>query len=431
MQSIQISACTSVMRLLQSRVVINTAQRNRIDTFIDALVNFDDFGTKTEVVEDCSNNDAHSLRYYVNEFWTHAQRAAHSLHEISYRACFKPQLPEFFIERLTNPGDAVYDPFMGRGTTPIQAALMGRQAIGNDASPISILMTRPRLDTPTVDEIKKRLESVDLVTDCVTSEDQAYAVFYHASTLRQIVALRQYLAERELGGELDATDEWIRLVAISRLTGHSPGFFSVYTLPPNQAAPIESQRRINQRRNQTPPPRDVKNLILRKSRSLLRHGGLNYPNHVLSCCDATNTQHIESDSIDLVVTSPPFLDVVNYRNDNHVRAWFSGIDVDNHPIDTPSSTEQWKRFTADTLRELCRVVKPGGIICYEVGEVRNATINLEDLVCAAALEAELPVEIIGVLVNQQEFSKTSNIWGITNSRRGTNTNRVVMLAVLG
>src|SRR6188768_3788849 len=54
------------------------------------------------------------IRTFVNEFWTSRQRAAHSLHEVSYRACFKPQLPRFFIERLTKPGDLVYDPFMGR-----------------------------------------------------------------------------------------------------------------------------------------------------------------------------------------------------------------------------------------------------------------------------------------------------------------------------
>jgi hypothetical protein len=33
----------------------------------------------------------------TKEFWTSRQRQASSLHEISYRACFKPQLPRFFI----------------------------------------------------------------------------------------------------------------------------------------------------------------------------------------------------------------------------------------------------------------------------------------------------------------------------------------------
>lgn len=57
-----------------------------------------------------------NVPYFFNEFWTARQRQAHSIHEVSYRACFKPQLPDFFIERLTKVGDTVYDPFMGRGT---------------------------------------------------------------------------------------------------------------------------------------------------------------------------------------------------------------------------------------------------------------------------------------------------------------------------
>jgi len=81
------------------------------------------------------------VEFFLNEFWTARQRQANALHEISYRACFKPQLPEFFISRLTEPGDTVYDPFMGRGTTPVQAALMGRRAVGNDINPLSIVLT--------------------------------------------------------------------------------------------------------------------------------------------------------------------------------------------------------------------------------------------------------------------------------------------------
>src|ERR1700722_681661 len=86
---------------------------------------------------------------FVNEFWTAKQRAASRLHEISYRACFKPQLPRFFIERLTRPGDIVYDPFMGRGTTPVEAALLGRVPFGCDINPLSAVLTHPRFTPPT------------------------------------------------------------------------------------------------------------------------------------------------------------------------------------------------------------------------------------------------------------------------------------------
>ncbi|MDE0089650.1 MAG: DNA methyltransferase, partial [Candidatus Poribacteria bacterium] len=61
----------------------------------------------------------------VDEFWTAKQRAGHSIHEISYRACYKPQLPAFFIKKFCEPESVVYDPFMGRGTTLIEAQLHG------------------------------------------------------------------------------------------------------------------------------------------------------------------------------------------------------------------------------------------------------------------------------------------------------------------
>ena len=60
------------------------------------------------------------LNKYTNEFWTHRQRQACSIHEISYRACFKPQLPRFFIQLLSEEGSVVYDPFSGRGTTVLE-----------------------------------------------------------------------------------------------------------------------------------------------------------------------------------------------------------------------------------------------------------------------------------------------------------------------
>ena len=90
---------------------------------------------------------------YTGEFWTSRQRQASSLHEISYRACFKPQLPRFFINLLTHEGNIVYDPFGGRGTTAIEAGLLGRRVIVNDANPLSRVLTEPRFFPPFVEDV--------------------------------------------------------------------------------------------------------------------------------------------------------------------------------------------------------------------------------------------------------------------------------------
>lgn len=377
------------------------------------------FGAKTEhLVQE-------GIPYFVNEFWTAGQRQAHAIHEVSYRACFKPQLPEFFISRLTNTGDGVYDPFMGRGTTPVQAALQGRRPIGNDINPLSILLTRPRLAPPSLPVIERRLKEISW--HAVEIERDDLLAFYHVETLRQICALRRYLLEHApLDKEPDPVDDWIRMVAINRLTGHSPGFFSVYSLPPNQAVSVELQLKINAKRNQTPPIRDVAKLILKKSRGLLSEGlPPPHPKAILGTSEAWDTPFIAEGSASLIVTSPPFLDIVQYASDNWLRSWFAGIDPSTVTISTHRSEADWSQMVRSCFREFARIVEPGGHVAFEVGEVRNGKVLLERLVWQAA--EGLPFERLFVLVNQQEFTKTSNCWGVANNSKGTNSNRIVIM----
>lgn len=361
--------------------------------------------------------------YFFNEFWTARQRQAHSIHEVSYRACFKPQLPDFFIERLTSPGDTVYDPFMGRGTTPVQAALRGRVGAGNDVNPLSVLLTRPRIAPPSLSAIKARLDSLDLTGGDI--EHDELLVFYHPETLAEIEALRAYFLKRDASGELDNVDDWIRMVAINRLTGHSSGFFSVYSLPPNQAVSVEGQRKINEKRKQVPPRRSIQDIIFKKSRTLFRDALPPAGRAILLTGDATGCG-LNDESVDLVVTSPPFLDIVQYAADNWLRCWFAGIDAGEVDIAMHKKPEDWTSFTHRVLKDLARVTKSGGHIAYEVGEVRNGKIELDSLVLEAA--RGLPLEPVGVLVNVQEFTKTANCWGVSNNSKGTNTNRIVIFS---
>jgi len=394
------------------------------------LANFCEFGNKTQVFS--KEFGSVEVPYFVNEFWTSKQRAAHSLHEVSYRACFKPQLPRFFIERLTKPGDRVYDPFMGRGTTPLEAAFLDRIPHGCDVNPLSKLLCGPRLNPPTLDEVAQRLRLIPTTPSSKVRRD--LLAFYHPNTLAEIFALREYLLDRETLGEIDDVDRWIRMVATNRLTGHSSGFFSVYTLPPNQAVSIESQLRINEKRQQTPPRRDVAAIIVKKTRTLLANlvplveGCLwdRGKQGILITGQANRTKGIRPGSIQLVVTSPPFLDVVDYRQDNWLRCWFNGIDSDAVEIWHFKKAEEWKDGMQTVLKELKRLLRPGGFIAFEVGEVRNGSILLEDLVVPAGQSAGLVPE--AVLINDQKFTKTSNCWGVDNLKKGTNTNRIVLFS---
>jgi SAM-dependent methyltransferase len=394
---------------------------------IESLVAFREFGRPTACSEIESSGGA-SVPVFTNEFWTSKQRAAHPLHEVSYRACFKPQLPRFFIERLTQPGDLVYDPFMGRGTTLVEAALLGRRVAGCDINPLSRVFTAPRLNPPSVEQVERRLGIIDFAWAGDVREE--LHTFYHPATLRQLTALRRYLHQAAVTRMGDNVDAWIQMVATNRLTGHSPGFFSVYTLPPNQAVSLASQQRINAKRRQQPPQRDVPALVRKKTRQLLSDALLRGGNRevfddaLLLTASSDDTPELADGSVDLVVTSPPFLDTVDYTQDNWLRAWFCGIDLKRDPIWHLRSVDDWTAAMTRVFAELHRVLRPGGFAAFEVGEVRNGKVQLELHAIAAGQAAGL--EPVLVLINDQKFTKTANCWGVDNNARGTNTNRVVL-----
>jgi len=220
------------------------------------------------------------------------------------------------------------------------------------------------------------------------------------------------------------------MVAINRLSGHSTGFFSVYTLPPNQAVTIKRQLKINKTRNQVPEYKDIRSRILKKSKSLLKDwnksildDNLHDTSAILSNCDARNVPEITTSSVQLTVTSPPFLDVVDYQADNWLRCWFIGLDSSEIKISQLKHMAEWESTMVSVLKDIRRIVKPGGYIAFEVGEIRGGTVLLEENVVRCGVQAGLDPLII--LINAQEFTKTANAWR-PEPVYGTNTNRIVV-----
>jgi hypothetical protein len=283
-----------------------------------------------------------------------------------------------------------------------------------------------------MDQIEERLERIPFRPNVGASID--VSMFYHPKTRGELAALQRYLRRRSSSRQEDDVDRWIRMVATNRLSGHSSGFFSVYTLPPNQATSPANQRKINRRRRQSPEYRNVRELILKKSRALVRsltdqqHLNLSRASREARFMqtDARHTQRIPDGSVQLTVTSPPFLDTVNYAQDNWLRCWFN--DIDQHTITRRvtvlRSLEAWCSVMEEVFSELFRITRPNGVVAFEVGEIRKRNLKLDEIVVPLGLKAGFRCEAI--LINRQRFTKTSNIWGVHNNRKGTNTNRIVL-----
>jgi hypothetical protein len=194
------------------------------------------------------------------------------------------------------------------------------------------------------------------------------------------------------------------------------------------------QVKINAQRHQKPEYRDTRSIILKKSKSLLKDITKNdienlriIGNTALFLTnDAGCLTGIDTETIHLTVTSPPFLDVVQYADDNWLRCWFNNLNVNEigAKITMARTLDQWIVKMESVFKELYRITKTSGHVAFEAGEVRKGKINLDENVADIGCSTGFTCD--GIMINQQLFTKTSNIWGISNNERGTNTNRIVI-----
>lgn len=372
-----------------------------------------------------------NIKQFINEFWTSKQRQSNSIHEVSYRACFKAELPRFFIEKFTKEWDIVYDPFSWRWTTAIEAWLLNRNFIVNDINPLTKIFTYPRYFIPSDKDIEEKLASINIEN---TKSDIDLSMFYEKKTLSEILSLRKKI----LDNPQDLTLQWIRMVATTRLTWHSPWYFSVYTLPPNQAVSIERQKIINQNRSQIPGYRDTKKIILKKSKSLKKNLDQElierlkkiWEKGVFLQKNAWDTPEIKDNSVSLVVTSPPFMDVIDYAWDNRLRCWFNWYDSKEigKSIIVAKTLNVWCDFMERVFKELFRITKRWWSIAFEVWEIKQGKINLDEYVISIWVWVWFKCQ--WVLINTQEFTKTANIRWVSNNNKWTNTNRIVLFSKL-
>lgn len=90
-----------------------------------------------------------SSRVILDESWAFKDATrqdtsylTHGYHR--YPAKFIPQLARRVISENTRPGDLVCDPFMGSGTTLVEALLAGRNAHGSDINPVAVLIAKAK-----------------------------------------------------------------------------------------------------------------------------------------------------------------------------------------------------------------------------------------------------------------------------------------------
>lgn len=314
---------------------------------------------------------------------TAPRRWGHPLHGVcSYFAMFPPQLARYMIEWLTEPGDLVYDPFSGRGTTALESVRLGRAALASDANPLSVALSQAKVRIPSLSQAARRVRKLRAgflpAHVAIEGEPDDIRMLYSDHTLRQLVYLKAALRRGH------PVDSLIIAVCLGMLhanhssSGATAGFSismpNAFAMSPGYVRGYIAEHGLVR------PDVDVFTMVEDKL------GRLGLPDEPIDAGrawaqDATSLppKALRDRPADLVLTSPPYLQVIQYGKYNWVRLWFLGAppkEVDALLMSS-GSLPKYHAFMDAVLRRIRTVVSDDGFVCLVIGDVRRKGVDLD------------------------------------------------------
>jgi DNA modification methylase/DNA-binding XRE family transcriptional regulator len=340
----------------------------------------------------------------------------HKRHTIcSFPSKMKPALAATLVSLFTRPDSTVFDPLSGSGTLPFEAALQGRYAIGGDLAPLSYVITSAKVVPPAEEQVQEVLQSleshIEATADAISLDAMEPEIreFYHERTAREIITARAFLAKRSNGFREGSALLFITACLAHILHGNRPYALSrrshnIIPIPPKgpvvYKSVMASLRDKCHRMLSFPLP------------ASFRHG------RALLC--PADAVPLDNASVDVVLTSPPFLGTTDFLRHNRLRNWLLGWDYETqaaqreHFLEHQTPVEGYRPI----LSELHRVLRPHGLMVFHVGIVK--TVSMADLLSPLFAEAG--------------FREVSRIWEDTShleshgrtDRGGTHTHGFVV-----
>lgn len=332
---------------------------------------------------------AYILSHEVVDSWKNAGKNwGSSLHRIMSRTgSFPPALARWVVKNFSRRGDVVLDPFSGKGTAPLEACLTERFGIGNDLAPEAYVVTRAKVNAVSFKEVRVWLENAaklmrpDAVS--VYDVDDDVRVFYHPQTLKQILAVRELLLDAD-----DDVSNFVKACMLGILHGSSEISLSVPSSHSFSMAPGYIRRYVA-KHGLKRPVRNVLACLMKKAESVLADGlppvrGAAFNTDALSL-------PLADESVDLVVTSPPYFNLQTYAWDNWLRLWFLGHDYRDvgRRLFGTQSVSRYVEFMEKALSEMFRVIRFGGFAVLVVGDVKlgKKRVDMAELLVEPAEKA--------------------------------------------
>ena len=323
-----------------------------------------------------------------------------SLHQLSpYIGKIKSSIAGELVERFSEPGDLVVDPFAGAGTIPLEAVIRGRRAYGADISPYACILSKAKLSPPrsldaALDLAEKAFrEATQLPTPDLAQVPLWVRRFFHADTLREALNFAEVCRP--------AGNEFLMACLLGILHHQRPGFLSY---PSSHLVPyLRDKKYPRQRFPELYAYRELKPRLLAK----IERG---YKRFVMPRSAffegfvATPVQDLAfPSSVGALITSPPYMNALDYGRDNRLRLWF----IEPKLVEkVDNDVTQRRQAFINGIRSLAgkveRSLKPKGYCIFVVGEEfrRSFEAHPSDAVIAIISEEARSLRLKAVVADK-------------------------------
>ena len=337
----------------------------------------------------------------------------HDLHP--YPAKFIPQIPANLIARLSMPGDTVFDPFGGSATTAVEAVRLGRRAISFDANPLSALIGRVKTGFMSP-HVRADLEQLYAAVEghIIGSDTQ------QRNRSRTPIALYQ-----KYQPEIPNIEKWFENHVIEELCLLRHLIEQTTESLARDAAQLALSRIILRVSNQESETRYVsvtKDIVpiltlrayLESLKTVIRR--LKTAAIDLQFSDARflvgDSRHdlpskVGENSIDLIVTSPPYPNATDYHLYHRFRLFWLGFDprtlgrieIGSHLRHQRNNTgfEEYRSDMTHALEDCGKILMPGRYAVFVVGDAlfKGEMFSTCETICVNARDAGF--EVLGII----------------------------------
>ena len=288
-----------------------------------------------------------------------------TLHQIApYIGRMKTTMARSLIERYTKPGDLVADPFCGCGVIALEAASRRRNIYAGDWNPYAIILTRAKLHPPkNLEEAERKLKIVwklslkKLKYQDLRKTPRWVRKFFHPDTLRSALAFRDICMEQ---------DEYFLMACLLGILHHqSIGFLSY---PSSHLVPYLRDKKFPQEKfPEMYREREIYPRLLRKiHRTFIRFPESFSDDRKIFEIDARKFPLKKE--INAVITSPPYINELDYIRDNRLRLWFLEKRIPMElELKNQNKVQEFTDLIQNVSLRLAPNIKKGGYFIIVVG----------------------------------------------------------------